>query len=247
MTAEDYMRHAEGLPFARIGDLLPVSGTVILAPHPDDESLGCGGLLAALAARGEAARVVVMTDGARSHPGSRRYPPDRLRALRQAEACEALELLGQPEPVFLGWPDGGLPSGGPDFEEAVEGVLAQTAGCATLIATSGLDPHADHAATWAIARAAASRRGLRLLAYPVWSWRYLYPHILPIDPAETPGPPRGMRLDIGPFLAAKRRAVQAHRSQTSPLIDDDPGGFILTPEMLAVMVRPFEVYLEDAP
>ncbi len=43
---------------------------VVLAPHPDDESLGCGALLAAAFA-GKGARVVCLTDGSGSHPGSR--------------------------------------------------------------------------------------------------------------------------------------------------------------------------------
>lgn len=241
------MRRAEALPLVGIGELLPEHGTLVLAPHPDDESLGCGGLLAALAARGEAARVLIMTDGAASHPNSRHYPRDRLRALRRAEAKEALRLLGQPEPVFLDWPDSALPGRGAAFDAAVEAVLAEAAGCRTLIATSGLDPHADHEATWSIARAAAVRLGARLLAYPVWSWRYLYPRMLPIGSAEVDGMPRGARLDIAPQLHVKRRAVAAHRSQTTRLVGDDPAGFLLTPEMLAVLVRPFEVYLEETP
>ena len=78
----------------RPGDSVRTLGrTVVLAPHPDDESLGCGGLLARLAAHGVPARVVVVTDGAQSHPGSAAYPPERLRALREAEARAAVAAL----------------------------------------------------------------------------------------------------------------------------------------------------------
>src|SRR5690606_16204888 len=49
---------------------LPARRITVIAPHPDDESLGCGGLIAALAADGRAVQVVFVTDGAGSHPNS---------------------------------------------------------------------------------------------------------------------------------------------------------------------------------
>lgn len=247
MRAEDYLRLAETLPLGDLDALIPSGGAVVLAPHPDDESLGCGGLLAALAAAGRPARVVVVSDGAGSHPNSRLYPVEALRALRRTEVEAACRELGVTAPLFLDWGDGDVPAAGVRFEAAVDAVLAATAGFGTLVATIGLDPHKDHEATWAIARAVAARSGLRLLGYPVWSWRHLYPAMAPVAPVEVDGPPRGMRLGIEPWLAAKRRAVMAHRSQTTRLIADDPGGFILTDEVLSILLRPFEVYLENAP
>ncbi len=86
--------------------------TVVIAPHPDDESLGCGGLLALLAAFGNSAHVLVMTDGSRSHPNSPSYPAARLAALREQETLAALEVLGLPASTarFLRYPDCGLPA-----------------------------------------------------------------------------------------------------------------------------------------
>jgi hypothetical protein len=43
----------------------------------------------------------------------------------------------------------------------------------------------------------------------------------------------------------KQQAIAAYRSQTTNLIDDDPEGFRLTPEMLANFAHPWEVYLEE--
>lgn len=245
MTAAEYMRAAEALSLVGLEDLIPEGGAVVLAPHPDDESLGCGGLLALLAAAGRPGRVVVMSDGAGSHPGSRSHPRPVLRALRQAEAREALVHLGLPPPVFLDWADGDVPATGPRFEQAVASVIAAASGFGTLVATIGLDPHKDHVATWAIAREAARRGGQRLLGYPVWSWRHLYPEMAPTDPVQVTGAPRGRRLDVAAVLPAKRSAVMAHRSQTTRLIADDPAGFLLNPAVLAILLRPYEVYLED--
>jgi hypothetical protein len=45
----------------------------------------------------------------------------------------------------------------------------------------------------------------------------------------------------------KQRAIAAYRSQTTSLIDDDPTGFCLSPQMLSNFARPWEVYLEESP
>jgi len=245
VKAADYLRAAEALPLVGVDALIPEGSAVVLAPHPDDESLGCGGLLALLSAAGRPGRVVVMSDGAGSHPHSRSHPGPVLRALREAEAREAVGHLGTPPPLFLGWGDGDVPDAGPRFEQAVGSVIEAARSFGTLAATIALDPHRDHVATWAIAREAARRGGQRLLGYPVWSWRHLYPQIAPVEPATMPGPPRGHRLDVAAMLPAKRSAVMAHRSQTTRLIADDPDGFILSEAVLAVLLRPYEVYLED--
>lgn len=245
MIAADFMRAAELLPLVGLKELIPQGGAVVIAPHPDDESLGCGGLLAMLSKQGRPSRVVIVSDGTGSHPNSRSHPRPVLRSLRQAEARDAVAALGSPPPIFLDWGDGDVPDCGPRFEKAVTSMTEAAHGFGTLVATIALDPHKDHVATWAIAQESARRGGQRLLGYPVWSWRHLYPAMAPIEPVRMAKPPRGVRLDIAAVLPSKRKAVMAHRSQTTRLIADDPGGFLLNEAVLAVLLRPFEVYLED--
>src|SRR5438128_2434096 len=82
--------------------------------------------------------------------------------------------------------------------------------------------------------AVAARVLVRHVAYPVWGWT------LPAE-APVPGmPASGFRLDVGPFLAAKRRAIAAHQSQYGDLITDDPDGFRLPDGLLSVFEVPFE-------
>ncbi|MCK8783373.1 PIG-L family deacetylase [Roseomonas sp. NAR14] len=254
MLATDFLRAAERLPFGRLKDIADDAGLLILAPHPDDESLGCGGLIAEASLHRVATQVVMVSDGAGSHPNSRHWPPARLRALREAETLAALEVLGLPgeSASFLRLPDTRVPAEGPAFEEAVGSILAGPARAVpvgAVLTSWGHDPHGDHQATHAIAAAVARRLGARLYSYVVWGWAYL--HDVPgfvLGPAPpVPAPPRGLRLDIACHLDAKRRAVAAHLSQTTALIDDDPQGFRLRPEALAFMLRPFEVYLEETP
>ena len=69
---------------------LPTGNVLVIAPHPDDESLGCGGLLSMLAAAGRSLHIVFVTDGGASHPHSRTWSRSRLALQREQEAAEAL-------------------------------------------------------------------------------------------------------------------------------------------------------------
>ena len=106
---------------AEIDTIARFANATVLAPHADDESLGCGGLISELAARGTPPVVVIVTDGTGSHPSSRAYPFLRLRKLREREALEAVTILGVPASrlFFLRLRDTATPSSGPEFDSAV--------------------------------------------------------------------------------------------------------------------------------
>ncbi len=65
-----------------------------VAPHPDDDAIGCGGTLALARDAGLPVRVLYVTDGSASHAGSVNYPPSQLRDVRECEARAGLEALG---------------------------------------------------------------------------------------------------------------------------------------------------------
>jgi LmbE family N-acetylglucosaminyl deacetylase len=239
-TAGECQRQWRQLPMGGLNDVIGDGTCLILAPHPDDESLGCGGLIAACVAAGRLPLVVVLTDGAGSHPGSRAYPPDRLRAVRAQEVRTAVGLLGlAPERVvFLGQPDAAAPVDGREFEAVVMALVGLVeADCTAVLAPWRNDPHCDHEAASLMAAEVAARASIRHMAYPVWGWT------LP-DETPVPGAPAaGFRLDIGRFLAAKRRAIAAHQSQYGDLITDDPDGFRLPDGLLSAFEVPFETFL----
>lgn len=226
------------LPEGTLDNVVGPGSCLILAPHPDDESLGCGGLIAASVAAGRMPLVVFLTDGAASHPNSRSYPRARLRVTREAEAREAAACLGLPAErlVFLAEPDSRAPTCGAEFDAVVKRLrqlIGRQQGCGTILAPWQHDPHCDHEAAAAIAAAV----GAPFLSYPVWGWTLR---------EETPVPSPvagGWRLPIGPHLPAKQRAIRAHRSQYGGLITDDSTGFQLPPELLAVFEQPFETFL----
>lgn len=234
-TAGEARAAMAAAPLVELDSLLAPGPVAVVAPHPDDESLGCGGLIALCARAGRAVSIVVLTDGAGSHPASRTHPPARLTALRQAEATAAAARLGAPPPAFLQAPDGALAS----HEAQVEAALCErlaAAGARTVLAPWSADPHPDHQAAYRIATRAAASVGARLLAYPVWGLTLA--DDAPAGPRLAP-----QRLDVRAGLERKRAAVAAHRSQITGLIADDPTGFRLTAQDLARHDGDWEVYL----
>jgi LmbE family N-acetylglucosaminyl deacetylase len=83
MTAGEVLDAAHLFPFRPLREMLEDRPFIVVAPHPDDESLGCGGLIVDACRQGLPGKVVIVSDGAGSHPNSKAYPPDRLTALRE--------------------------------------------------------------------------------------------------------------------------------------------------------------------
>lgn len=234
------------LPLRVPETVMRFGSTLVVAPHPDDESLGCGGAISLLRRYGQHVHVVFVSDGALSHPHSRRYPAERLRDLREREALDALDILSLPSSCtsFLRLPDRDVPSTGiPGFAEAVARLRAVVEDVcpATVLTPWRRDPHPDHRASSSLTLSALEgQAGVRVLEYPIWLWLLAEDGDAPCSvDAVTP-----WRLDIAPVLERKQDAIMAHRSQTTDLIDDDPDGFRLEPEMLDHFAHPWEIFLE---
>lgn len=222
---------------------------LVIAPHPDDDAIGCGGTLARLAAQRARIAVTYVTDGSASHVKSVRFPPPVLRDVREREARAALELLGvRRPPHFMRAPDGalgGLSEGERDrlvsaLARRIERVRAQV-----VFAPWARDPHPDHVATAAIVRdaLAACARRPAVYFYGVWL-------LVRGDAGEFPRAREASICDVRltrADLERKRAAVLAHRSQTGALIDDDPEGFVIDEQMLAAWLTPRERFYRLGP
>lgn len=216
-------------------DLGGVTRAVVLAPHPDDEVLGAGGLMAMLARRGTPVVVVAVTDGESSHPLSRHTTG--LAARRTDESLDALTTLGVDRSgrLRLRVPDGAVTA---DESRVADEVAALLRPGDTCLATWREDGHPDHEATGRAASAACERTGAHLLEYPVWAWHWAQP-----DDARVPWT-TAARLDLPPDVAAaKRRAMACFVSQLQPLGDAPGDAAILPPHVLARFSRGWETFL----
>ena len=270
-SQESFFNTPESLPISDIKTLVAGSvaeSVLVVAPHPDDETLGCGGAIALLRRLDVAVKISVVSDGTQSHPNSIAYPPPLLKRLRERESLAALAVLGVvPEAVaFWGMPDGAVPTMEWDRNEmvktdAVTGRLGDEkintkrqedrdaifSICQYLTdLTPSIiflpwrkDPHPDHRASWQLFATACKQLNYcpRIIEYPIWDWDRK-------QRQEFPNSVNVWRLDISEVLELKRRAIAQYRSQISDLIDDDPEGFRLTPEMILNFTHPWEIYLE---
>src|SRR4051812_6319189 len=78
---------------------------LVLAPHPDDEAIGCGGALCLHADKGDRLTVVFLTSG---ELGLKNLPREEVWKIREDEARAAAKILGVGDLVFLRYPDSKL-------------------------------------------------------------------------------------------------------------------------------------------
>lgn len=176
---------------------------LVIAPHPDDETLGAGALIYHAAARKRLAGIVFLTDGGGSHPQG----TAGLRAVRRREARQAVGLLSaRSAPVdWLGWADGEpCPTGSARFERTARRMAAiiRDRQVDALVVSDPGDGHCDHIAAFDLACAIRSRshRKLQIFTYSVWG----------------PAVSRGTRYRTAVMpTSLRRRALCAHRSQLS--------------------------------
>jgi LmbE family N-acetylglucosaminyl deacetylase len=220
---------------------------LVVAPHPDDETLGCGGAIALLCSQQYDVRVLIVSDGTLSHPNSRTHPAPSLQSVREQETLTAMAILGVEleQITFLRLKDGSVPTvtsfNFPKAKTLCQNYLT-TVLPDTILLPWRFDPHADHRATWQLIQAAILSLGItpQLIEYPIWDWDTQQQQQRS-DLAQI----SGWRLDISTVLERKCQAIAAYRSQLGQLIDDDPDGFCLTTELLANFQRPWEVYFEE--
>ena len=203
---------------------------MVIAPHPDDEAIGAGKLIRVLRQRGCRVSVVVVSDGAASHATSRRWPPARLVAERRRETRRALRRLGvhAGAVVFLGLPDGRLPSVEGRCRRAIRREIARQPRLDLLVGPAGDDHHPDHRVV--AAALAGGVGGARRLAYRVW-------------PARREGRGGTVRLPAGAAAVGKRSLIRCHRTQCGA-VRDDPAGFSIARHELDAFAHPVEWFEE---
>ena len=221
---------------------------VVLAAHPDDESLGAGGLLARLHGVGADTRVLLCTAGEASHPGSPTTTPEQLSAVRLREFGDALaRVVPAASWQYLSLPDGRLAGHRDALRTAVQQAVADAAASSgqpaeriILVAPYRHDGHIDHDVLGSVAAEVASTGGHGLLEYPIWYWLWAEP--------AAPAWQSWRRLPLNRSeQQAKASAMGCHASQVQALSGQPGDEVLLPPAFLQHFERGFETYAWTRP
>lgn len=205
-------------------DITGLRQLIVVAAHPDDESLGSGGLIAQLAAAGVSVTVVVATAGEASHPLSSTMRPAALAAIRRTEVAAAVGVLAPGAVVRqLDLGDGRLEGRVADLTGEILALVDGSGAGTLLVAPWRDDRHPDHSAASTAARRVADATGCALLEYPLWAWHWARPGDGTLRAEVLTA------LDLSATSrAAKESALAEHRSQIEPL-SAQPGDEAIVP------------------
>jgi LmbE family N-acetylglucosaminyl deacetylase len=213
---------------------------VVLAPHPDDETLGCGATIMRKLAAGTPVTVVIATDGRHSHHSSE-VSANALVEIRQEEARRAGAVLGlaRENIIFLDFEDGRLA----EHRRLLRNRLADILDSSTpeeIFVSSIIDTHPDHRVLAELGRELAHARSDRfpvLYEYPIWFWDpriWRVKHLLGL---------RTRIVQTENFLMRKREAIAAYRSQVTNWTGE-PNGATLRQGFLRQFQQPEETFFE---
>jgi LmbE family N-acetylglucosaminyl deacetylase len=181
--AEDGWRHAGG-------------HVMVIAPHPDDEVIGCGGTVCRHIAAGEAVSVIYLTRGELS----RGYPwlsPSEKQDKRQQEALDSCAILGVRDTLFLDGADGNLcdPSVMRELTKKVAAAIDARRPKVIYVPHSE-DNHPDHIAAYRMIVEMARTMSPRptVFQYELWS------------PLQA-----DFAVDISKQMSAKIKAIKCHQ------------------------------------
>jgi len=246
------LSHAANYRIARdaTGDVAHRSA-LVLAPHPDDETLGCGATILRKVAAGTRVTIAVFSDGSAFHDGAH-LTREQTAALRHAETVEAVRRLGLPTDTlrWYGYRDGALQAHETELAGVVQELIEEVRPDEVYV-TGAFEPHPDHSALGRAARRAARATGTPLLEYPIWLWT-ASPVAFGVraDAVARATLPmllcrrvRKVRADA--YLDAKCHAIAAHDSQLDrpPTVPPRVAWSLLPREILSQARRPVELFL----
>jgi len=173
---------------------------LVIAPHPDDESIGCGGTLCKHAKAGDRVSAVYLTSG---ELGIKKLPPEKVWTIREKEARAAAKILGLADLAFLRGPDWYVADTMERLSSELRAILTREAPELIYLPHPG-EWHPDHKAALLLVRSAVRDAAIAsptFRAYEVW----------------TPLPEFDHLEDISAVMSTKLKAVRAHRSQCKDL------------------------------
>jgi LmbE family N-acetylglucosaminyl deacetylase len=181
-------------------DLYPYSVTdisqkdaLIIAPHPDDESLGCGGSIAKHIKAGSRVKVIFLTDGDKGD-FEKRFGDDYVK-IRRLSARKAMEILGVKNYEFWGYVDRELHSVENEIKDRLIKVT-ETFLPSLIYAPSLFEAHPDHRSSFKAVWELREKSGITVVLYEVLM--ALYPNIL---------------VDISDEIEQKKMAIECYYTE----------------------------------
>jgi LmbE family N-acetylglucosaminyl deacetylase len=210
--------------------------TAVFSPHPDDETLGCGGTILKKKRAGAEVNIFFMTDGQKSH--SHLIPANRLKRIRANAAIAASRMLGleKDDIAFLEYKDGELSKNTHSAINRVKEILLRQQPDEIFIPHKREPIIKDHSATNKIVLSALRmcRRKTTIYEYPIWLWHHQPWVNVPMDtPKEILSALKQSLISelsllkdfrrsvyIGDVLQLKRAILDQYKSQMTRLISD---------------------------
>jgi len=200
----------------------PFSGApvaLIIAPHPDDETLGCGGLIARKRLQGDPVHVAYITDGCAAYPDHPVLIPRALAIKREDEARESVRIVGveRTELTFLGARDGTLArlevQAAAELTNRIVAVLSHVQPDEVFLPCRH-DGSSEHDAVFVLVSRALAASGLRprIFEYPIWAQWNPRRLVRPLFANR-----RVWRAEFQGYETIKQRAIAAYASQVDPV------------------------------
>lgn len=179
---------------------------LVISPHPDDESIGCGGTIRKHVLEGDTVEVIILTSGEKG--GHTAISEKELIRIREQESLKAKDILGVHNFEFWRHPDGSFKVT-EEVRQRLKDKLEQSRSEMIYVPHEAED-HPDHRAAADLVRQVASSLSNvspkpEILMYEVWTPIQKIDHI----------------VDISDYVDIKRQAIQAYESQCSVLKFDE--------------------------
>lgn len=187
---------------------------LVIAPHPDDDAIGCGGSIVQHVRRGDTVHIIYVTSG---EHGSPVYEPSELAKIREDEAAKGAQILGAQQTTFLRQPDGNV---GYSIELVNHFIqLIRTEKPDVLYLPHSADGHKDHQQTFQIVMEAVGRAQGN--SFPEWGGKAWNIETILGYEVWTPLTHFQYVNDISGVIEVKLSALRAHRSQLANVQYDD--------------------------
>ena len=195
--------------------LLTKRNILVVAPHPDDETFGCGGLISMLIQNGNDVSIIVLSKGEMSHHGCCKTPKEEIANARQRCLLKAGKALGlSSEDIYLlDFPDGEIDSADDHSKANLLNALIDNRPDVVLLPVP-FDGWADHERATLMVEGLLAEKSIqcKLLYYPVWMW-----HIQSfIEVFHQLKKWNVIGLNISSALVKKKKAINCYLEEQNP-------------------------------